>query len=99
LNIARWLPLIGLAQRSAGSLEPNELQGIAVALAGEQAEGILPLLTALKDSAPNEKVVGLLGSPAAAKLYAKLRADTEAENSIVFCKCPACGVAFETDLK
>jgi hypothetical protein len=80
-------------------LTSDELKGVAIALAGEQAEGLLPLLETLRAESPDQNVAGILGSPAAAKIYQKLRAETEAEDSIVFCRCPACGVSFETDLK
>jgi hypothetical protein len=93
------LPLAPLLKKSAGSLTDEELKGVAYALTGEQANEFLPLLIQLRDVAPGEATLNLLGSPAAGKLYARMREAANQEDSTIFCKCPACGFVFEDELK
>lgn len=97
-NAARFLPLLAFTQRDAGSLSDGDLSKIAEALAGPEAANFFPLLQQLRTASPNSKGLEILGSPAAAKIYQKMREQTEGDNAVVFCKCPDCGTRFETSV-
>lgn len=108
--VDRFQPLIKLADRDAGSISDVELASVARALLGD-ADGKLDkgagdafarLLSTLRDSAsPGTKVLSLLGSPEAAKVYEQVAARNRQiadEPPIVYCRCPACSFSFETTL-
>lgn len=97
-GLARFAPLLRFKDREAGSLGDDELSAIATALAGEQARTFMPLLLKLKSEAPKAKGIEILGTPEAGKIYALLKTQTDADNRVVFCRCPICQTPFETEL-
>jgi hypothetical protein len=72
MNLGRWLPLLSLGKRSAGSLNPEEMQCVATALAGAKAANLLPLLELLAEREPDTHVANLLGSDLVAELCVSL---------------------------
>lgn len=108
--VDRFQPLIKLAERDAGSVSDAELASVAKALLGDAngnfdkgaGDAFAKLLRTLRDStSPGTKVLSLLGSPEAAKIYDQVAArnrEIAEEPQSMFCRCPACSFSFETTL-
>lgn len=97
--LQRFGPLLSLSNKLAGELTDTDLGNVATALGGQKGLALLPLLTQLRDGAPEVPVMEILGSDQARSMYEKLIAKNEEEDSILFAKCPCCGALFETNLK
>lgn len=97
--LQRFGPLLSLASKRAGDLTDTDLSNVAMALGGQEGLVMLPVLTQLRDGAPEVPVMEILGSDQARSMYEKLVAKNEEEDSILFAKCPCCGALFETKLK
>jgi uncharacterized protein (DUF1810 family) len=61
-------------------------------------EEVKELVSALKGAVTEDSILEVLGSPAAQKVYAAMTKTTDKDNAVLFCKCPICGTAFETNL-
>lgn len=97
--LQRFLPLAAFLKADAGTLTKENLQTIAEALAGPNASTFVPLLTALRDAAPNAKGLEILATPEAGKLYEKLQRETEEVNRTIFCQCPNCDFKYEDEIR
>lgn len=96
--LQRYAPLLTLGSKAVGSLKDDELASAARALAGEGSGPLLEFFKVLRSATPDSIVRDVLGSPHAKQLLTQVQqAKVERENSI-FCKCPECGTAFETEL-
>jgi len=92
-------PLAAIFLKDASQLPDEELMQIARHAADDNANELYPLLVELRDGADKStKVAQILGTPVAKKILGRLKAEREAAQNVVFCKCPECSFAFETDL-
>lgn len=101
MNLAllqRFAPLLGFASKTTGELTDGDLSSVALALAGDGAGEMLPFLKKLRDAEPTQRVQEILSSDTAKKFFAQWKEEGQARQDVAFCKCPNCGVCFETEL-
>lgn len=96
----RFAPFAEVLLNKKGSETTDaDLKSVALAIAGDEADDVFPLLTQLRDSDPNALISKLLTSEYAKKLFGKLAKQKKDREKIVFIKCPHCKHLFEEELK
>lgn len=96
--LQRFAPLLALGSKAVGKLEDAELASAAKALAGEGSGPLLEFFKVLRSATPDSVVSDVLGSPHAQQLLKQVQQAKVERESSIFCKCPECGTAFETEL-
>lgn len=98
--ITRLAPLASLVGRPVSSVSDSEVEKMATALAGGDADtsGLVSFLKQLRLQSPDQPAVSILGSDAAQSLFKKLSDTTKQVNKTMFCTCPACELNFEVEL-
>jgi len=99
MDFMRLMPFVSLFAKPAHEIPDSEIAQIAKHVAEDNAEELYPLLIELRDGSDKGTTIAkVLGTPVAKKILARMKQQQEEANSTVFCKCPECGTAFETDL-